>query len=243
MRFHRLALVLGGLALSVSMLSAALPSIARVHAQAQATPAAGGAAAGALLVGSSSVNGAVGRTLERELGALGIRLERHARSSSGFARPDFFDWRAEVARLGPLERHRAVLVYTGGNDGQALSVLPEERESPRERWVAWDQEARWRSLYAERVRGVVDALCARGAPRVVVLPPVDGGRRGWSRRMVRVREAMAEGVRGSRCGTWLDAGGEGVVFDSLDGVHLSWAGAGRMWARIGATLAGLLGAG
>jgi hypothetical protein len=206
-------------------------------------PTAAAAQDEAILIGSSSVNGAVGRTIERELGEMGIRLRRHARSASGFARPDFFDWREEAARLGPLDRYRAVLVYTGGNDGQSLHVLPEERGEGEERlrWIQWRDEAIWRERYAQRVRSVVDELCARGAPRVIVLLPVDGGRAGWSRRMVRVREGMAAGVRGSRCGTVLDAGERGEVFDSLDGVHLSWEGASRMWARIGPTLTQLLG--
>jgi hypothetical protein len=196
----------------------------------------------ALLIGSSSVNGAVGRTIERELGGVGIRLRRHARSASGFARPDFFDWRQEAARLGPLDRYRAVLVLTGGNDGQSLRVQPEERGQgeDRLRWIDWRDEARWRSTYAQRVRGVVDELCARGAPRVVVLLPVDGGREGWWRRMIRVRDGMAAGVRGSRCGVVVDASARGETFDSLDGVHLSWRGATRMWARIGETLTQLL---
>lgn len=206
-------------------------------------PAAASAQQGeALLIGSSSVNGAVGRTIERELGTAGVRLRRHARSASGFARPDFFDWRGEVANLGSLDRYRAVLVYTGGNDGQSLHVQPDERGPGEERlrWIDWRDEARWRATYARRVRAVVDELCERGAARVVVLLPVDGGRAGWSRRMVRVREGMAEGVRGSRCGSALDAGERGEVFESLDGVHLSWDGARRMWARIGTPLLALV---
>src|SRR5690606_32465698 len=67
----------------------------------------------ALLIGSSSVNGAVGRTLERELGERGVTLVRRARSSSGFARPDFFDWEEEIGRLGPFDRYAVVIIYAG----------------------------------------------------------------------------------------------------------------------------------
>ncbi len=193
----------------------------------------------ALLVGSSSVNGALGRTLEHRLGIEGIRLARRARSASGFARPEFFDWEAEVDQLGALSRYAAVIVYAGGNDGQALSLRPSERTRRRDRWVEWSDEERWVRIYSDRVRGVVDAMCDRGAPRVVILLVADGGRAGWSRRMVRVRDAQRAGVEGSRCGVVLDPN-DGHAFDSVDGVHLSRQGARRMWELIAVRLRALL---
>ncbi|MGE0784622.1 MAG: hypothetical protein AB7S26_02965 [Sandaracinaceae bacterium] len=195
----------------------------------------------ALLVGSSSVNGALGRTIEHELGQRGVTVRRRARSSSGFARPDFFDWEGELAALGPYEPLSAVIVYTGGNDTQALRLMDDERtegEGPRVRWVEWRNEDRWVEVYRARVRRFVDELCTRGAPRVIVILPVDGGRPGWSRRIVRVREAMAAGVTGSRCGVTLDAGDE--TFDSTDGVHLSREGARWFWRSVGERLVGLI---
>ena len=194
----------------------------------------------ALLLGSSSVSGTVGRTLDAELETLGVDLTRMPRGSSGFARPDFFDWQAEIEAIHDVGRYAAVLVYTGGNDGQALRLRPEERAAGEERrdWIDWREEARWRELYTARVRTFVDQLCERGAPHVVLLLPVDGGRPGWSRRNVRVREAMAAAAEGSRCGVAIDAGSE--TFESQDGVHLTWRGAGRFWAAVSGRLLPIL---
>jgi hypothetical protein len=213
-----------------------LPSLASGPARAQGPRRA-------LLLGSSSVSGAVGRTLDTELETVGVDLTRMPRGSSGFARPDFFDWQAEIDAIDDVTRYAAILVYTGGNDGQALRLRPEEREAGEERrdWIDWREEARWRALYAARVSTFVDQLCDRGAPRVVILLPVDGGRPGWSRRIVRVREALAAGAQASRCGVSIDAGPE--TFESQDGVHLTWRGASRFWAAVSERLLPLLAGG
>lgn len=194
----------------------------------------------ALLIGSSSVGGAVGRTLQRQLRLRGIDLRRRARSASGFARPDYFDWEAELGRLGPYEPLEAVLVYAGGNDTQALRLRPGERryDEARRDWIRWSEEARWRELYANRVKAFVNELCARGARRVVLILPADGGREGWSERIGRVRAAQAAGARGSRCGAAVDPGWR--VFASYDGVHLTGSGAQRLWVRVGEELLGLI---
>lgn len=184
----------------------------------------------ALLLGSSSVNGTVGRTLERELGAWGVHVRRRARSSSGFARPDFYDWHAQVDGLGALGRYSLIVIYAGGNDTQSLWLRPDERPTRRQQWLLWSDEDRWREIYAARVRGFVDALCAAGAPRVAVLLPANGGRYHWERRILRVRDSQSAGARASRCGTVIDAGPE--TLDAVDGVHLSWNGASRMWALV-----------
>ena len=205
-----------------------------------AAPRAAAQTARALLIGSSSVNGAVGRTLERELGERGVTLVRRARSSSGFARPDFFDWEEEIDRLGPFDRYAVVIVYAGGNDAQNLWLREHERAAPREAWLRWQDEARWSELYAERVRAAVDAMCEGGARHVVVIPPVDGGREGWRRRIGRVREAQRRGAEASRCGVAFDAN-DGTAFESHDGVHLTWEGARRMWTRLELPLSDILG--
>lgn len=193
----------------------------------------------ALLLGSSSVNGAVGRTVERELASWGVHVSRRYRSSSGFARPDYYDWQEQVSRLGELDRYALIVIIAGGNDAQSLWLRPEERTERRQRWLRWRDEDRWREIYAERVRAFIDALCEAGAPRVAVLLPANGGRHHWSRRIVRVREAQAAGARASRCGRAIDCGPE--TFDAVDGVHLSRNGANRMWARVEESFRELLG--
>ncbi len=198
-----------------------------------------------LIVGSSSVNGALGRLIESELARAGMRPERRARSSSGFARPDFFDWEAEVPNLGDLRALRGLVVYAGGNDAQAIRLreaeLPAEargrRPTQREEWIVWREEERWRPVYQSRVRAFVDALCTAGARRVLVLLPAEGENESWSSRMERIQALQEAGTRGSRCGRVIDPRGvrvrEGAT---LDGIHLSRTGARAVWDRVGTAI-------
>ena len=188
----------------------------------------------AIVLGSSSVNGALGRMIESELVGAGLRVQRMGHSSTGFARPDFFDWQAEIARLGDLNAMRGVVVYMGGNDTQALRVREGELESSNEEWIQWRDEARWTTLYSARVRSFVEGLCEGGLRRAVVVLPSEGERGGWSDRIRRVQAAQAEGVRGTRCGVVVDPrGGQIREGDTVDGIHLSRQGARTLLLRIG----------
>lgn len=198
-----------------------------------------------LVIGSSSVFGPLGVVLEEHLEALGLRVRRHSHRSTGFARPDFFDWQAEIASLRDVDATRGVVVVMGGNDTHALRLTREESPDRGDAsWVQWRDEARWRAIYASRVHTFVDALCEAGAPRVLVLLPTDGDREGWSERIHRVQEAQLEGVRGTRCGAVLDPRSDRPVRDgdTLDGVHLSTRGAREAVARIGPALVAALAA-
>ncbi len=204
------------------------------------------AATDVLIVGSSSVNGALGRLIESELARGGFHPERRARSSSGFSRPDFYDWEAAIPSLGDLHALRGIVVYAGGNDAQAIRLregeLPAEARADRRvrssaEWIVWRDEARWRSTYEARVRSFVDGLCAAGAPRVLVLLPAEGENERWSERMERIQELQASATRASRCGRVLDPRGvrvrEGAT---VDGIHLSRTGARAVWERVGASV-------
>ena len=192
-----------------------------------------------LLVGSSSVNGALGRTIESELERNGLRVDRHGRSSTGLARPDYFDWQEEIASLGDLRALRGgVVVYMGGNDTQAIRLRQaEQRDRGRASWIAWQDEEHWTPLYVERTRLFVEGLCEAGARRVVWVLPADGEREGWAERIHRVQEAQAAGTRGTRCGIIVDPrqpSGTRVRRGSTgDGVHLTRTGARDVWMRIG----------
>lgn len=184
-----------------------------------------------LLVGSSSVSGALGRTIVDELEHWGFAARRRARGASGFARPDFYNWEAQVPLLAPFDRYAAVVVLTGGNDVQSLRDVSG-------RSVRWQNEAAWTEEYVERVRRFVDRLCNRGARRVIVVLPANGGRPRWSERIVRVRHGLSEGAAASQCGLAVDGGDDELP--SHDGVHLTRRGAARMWARIAGSFARVL---
>ncbi len=196
-----------------------------------------------LIIGSSSVNGALGRLIESELAQSGLHPERRARSSSGFSRPDFYDWEAEIPSLGDLHALRGLVVYAGGNDAQAIRLrereLPEATRADRRarrsaEWIQWRDETRWRSTYEGRVRSFVDALCTAGARRVLVLLPAEGENEHWSERMERIQTLQESATRASRCGRVIDPRGvrvrEGAT---VDGIHLSRTGARAVWDRVG----------
>jgi glyoxylase I family protein len=197
-----------------------------------------------VLIGSSSVNGALGRLIETELEGSGLRVARHGRSSTGLARPDFFDWEAEVRELGDLASMRGVVVYMGGNDTQAIRLRRAEEDTigAGEEWIAWRDEARWNEIYSSRVHALVEALCSAGAARVMWVLPTDGDREGWAERIHRVQDAQAAGTRGTTCGVVVDPRGLRITERSTsDGVHLTRTGAREVWQIIGPPLVAGLG--
>lgn len=188
-----------------------------------------------LLVGSSSVNGALGVLIERELEQQGMHVGRVSHAATGLARPDYFDWQAEIPRLGDLHAMRGVLVLLGGNDTQPLRIVTTTGRRPEHESVRWTDEARWNELYTQRVTAFVDGLCAAGAPRVLVVLPTEGLSDTWSERVRRVQAAQIAGTRASRCGTVIDPRAVPTRDErsTVDGVHLSRRGSRAVWQAIG----------
>ncbi len=189
-----------------------------------------------ILLGSSSVNGAFGRMIESELERTGMQVRRMGHSSTGLARPDFFDWQGAIPTIGSLSSMRGVIVYMGGNDTQAVRLTTDEsHDRGSASWIVWRQETRWIERYTARVTAFVSALCDAGARRAVVILPANGERAGWSERIHRVQDAQAAGTRAARCGVVIDPRSVPVREGStVDGVHLSRTGSRAVWDRIGA---------
>ncbi len=187
-----------------------------------------------LLVGSSSVDGAFGRLIESELEHTGMHVGRVGHPATGLARPDYFDWNAEIERLGDLHALRGVLVLLGGNDTQPLRLTDDEARAEGHHAIRWADEQRWRALYAARVTRFVDGLCTAGATRVLVVLPTDGAIESWSDRVHRVQEAQIDGTRASRCGAIVDPRAVSTRDErsTVDGVHLSRRGSRAVWELI-----------
>jgi len=190
-----------------------------------------------LLIGSSSVNGALGRLIEAEVERSGLAVTRDGHPSTGFSRPDFYDWQAQIPRLGDLSRLKGVIVYLGGNDAQAFRMRPTEvpAGTPESRqWIQFRDEQRWSEAYRTRTRQFVEAMCAARARKVVIVPPIDGDSSTHSERIRRVQRLQVEGTRGTRCGVVADPStvrlGPG---HAGDGVHLNREGARVVWQTIG----------
>ncbi len=170
------------------------------------------------------------------------------RISSGLARPDFFDWPSQLARLMQSYRPESVVVVFGTNDRQDI-----EADGRVLRWESQD----WAVEYGRRVGLVMDLL---GRPGVTVtwvgLPAMrqpelaaamdrlsdiyrqQGANRPW----VQVIDtgAVVEAPDGSYATDLPDSGGHGgtVTVRQPDGIHFSQAGADRaakaLWSDVAA---------
>lgn len=203
-----------------------------------------------LLLGSSSVFGAFGHRVERELEERGYEVTVHGRSSSGFARPDFFDWQAKIGAIPVSRQTRAAIVYLGGNDAQGFrlrSQAERRKYKGRDLWLRW-KHRNWARAYADRVRVFGRKLCGRGVRRVVFVTPADV-RDAWLRgRLQRIRSAIRKGAKGVRCAKVISAAGDAAALAGdgrrpkrkrlrgHDGAHMTRLGADRVWKRIGKRL-------
>lgn len=203
-----------------------------------------------LLFGSSSVRGSFGRVVTEELGRRGISVVRRGYSAAGLSRPDFRDLR-EVLRSLPLEgTMRSVMLYIGGNDAQGIWLRPEERHGtkPSDTWIWWNDE-RWNSVYTGRAISLIQSLCSRGMQHVFVLPPADVRNPRLQSRLERVRHALRRATEQTECGHFVPTAGDahqletaelaGEPLRTPDGVHMTTAGAMRLWHRVRDTVLAL----
>ncbi|WP_257457231.1 SGNH/GDSL hydrolase family protein [Archangium lipolyticum] len=150
-----------------------------------------------LLLGDSLIVTSFGEYLESSLNAQpGIRAVRRAKSSTGLARPDFFDW-MKVGRE-EIERHEpdVVVVIMGGNDGQDLT---DDKGKGR---VHWGKPA-WESAYRQRVGAFLDILAAPGRKILWVALPVTG-LKNFERKLEVIRRVLHEAVSSREDAVHLD---------------------------------------
>lgn len=108
-----------------------------------------------LVIGDSMIAGGFGLFLARALGEQrGYDVTRRGKSSSGLARPDFFDWIAEAKRLVGDTPFDATVVMFGGNDVQGLWMGKGE-------WIRWEDEG-WSEEYARRINALADVVAPDG---------------------------------------------------------------------------------
>ncbi len=196
------------------------------------------------VIGSSSVAGNLGRLMVDRLHRLGFDAKRHGASATGFSRPDFFDWWAEVDKLPLSDKVAGVLIYMGVNDPQGIWLHPGERKQvgKREVWLRFHEKG-WGTIYRQRVTSLIDRICARGVRRVIILPPADV-RGSWLHgKLRRIRRLQIAGAQASKCGAVVSAAGDTLFLKDRfaerrdprrmpDGYHLSTYGADIVWQRI-----------
>lgn len=234
---------LRGLAVVVATAALALTLSANV-AQAEAPEV--------IVLGSSSVNGALGRLIEAKLEERGYNAKRQGKSSTGFSRPDFYDWPKEVKSMPHVKGAKAIVVYMGVNDGQSIWLHKDERPSRggKDEWVYFRDTEEWEEKYAERVKTFVQQLCDMGPKRVVVVTPMDVVNKKLQGRLSRIRSIQKRATESTSCGLAVAAEGDDADIRAggarrsairiKDGSHATQDGAMRVWKRIESKLVGAL---
>ena len=199
-----------------------------------------------LVLGSSSVNGALGKHMETRLQGHGFVVHRKGKSSAGLARPDYFDWLRQVDQLPIDDNTRGAVIYLGTNDGQALHLRKDEARAIKHRgkWLRWGHK-HWERIYQRRVRDFAHALCKRGVWRVAFMTPVDTTDPVLLKKLQQIRRLQYRGTRRSRCAwAWTGSGDVRTIrrekaslpsskrLRYKDGFHMTQRGAEVAWARI-----------
>ncbi|HEY8379108.1 MAG TPA: DUF459 domain-containing protein [Nannocystis sp.] len=110
-----------------------------------------------LVLGDSLAATGFGALLEKRLDAHpDIECFRKAKSATGLARPDFYDWETEAKKAVEQRKPDLVVVIMGGNDGQDLTT-----KSGKGKRVAWKSDE-WNDAYKERVSGFLREISAEG---------------------------------------------------------------------------------
>ncbi|MCU1399536.1 MAG: hypothetical protein JWN62_2645 [Acidimicrobiales bacterium] len=121
-----------------------------------------------LLVGDSEAGG-LSPFLSKVLDTTGVvALTTDYKVSSGFVRPDFFDWPAHLQQSVPVSNPDIVIAVFGGNDGQSFLAGDAAAGAAANKAV---DSAEWRAEYAKRIGSVMDFLTAGGRTLVWVGVP------------------------------------------------------------------------
>jgi hypothetical protein len=190
-----------------------------------------------ILVAGDSVAADVGYGLARTLsGRRFFSVEIDARTSTGLARNDYFNWPYQLALDIKSFRPTVVVLLFGGNDTQGFFVHGDP--------VLWGT-SEWKRQYRRRVALVINEVRKSGRPLAWVGMPIvsSAGRSSGLRLVNRIYQSEAsqhEGVvfvdswkllasRSGRYSAYLrEQDGELVRVREADGVHLTAAGSDRL---------------
>jgi hypothetical protein len=191
------------------------------------------------IVGDSDA-GTFGPYLQTLLDGTGVvETSLDYKVSSGLARPDFFDWPAEIDRQLPEVNPDIVVATFGGNDAQGLAIGNGD-------FIIGDpvaNEAEWTAEYQQRVGAVMDQLMEGGRTLIWVGIPNDDNPEVTARMAIQDRAAKAAAAErpdvifidtwtrfSGRDGNWAEfvidpRDGEGKDVRADDGFHLNTNGA------------------
>jgi len=194
-----------------------------------------------------SIGLSFGQSLATKLDASGLaHTTVDGREGTGLARPDAFDWSAEVQADLAQFHPQVVVAMFGGNDDQDVIV--------NNRFIAFGS-TRWQQIYAARVAQIATEVHAAGARLLWAGLPVmrsAGKTARFATVMAVTRGALAgrdgvvfvdnfatlAGPGGGYVDAMQNSDGQEVLVREPDGIHLSPAGADRLaGTAIGAMVA------
>jgi len=145
-----------------------------------------------LILGDSLAATGFGVLLESKLDAHpDVVCYRKAKSATGLARPDFYDWFDQGTRQVELRKPDLVIVVMGGNDGQDI---PAWKGSSR---VRWDTD-QWPGAYRDRVDDflgrVTTPIEGEDGARVMWLGLPMMGMRSLEKKLVLIRQIQQDAV-------------------------------------------------
>jgi uncharacterized protein len=141
-----------------------------------------------LVLGDSLAATGFGALLERRLDAHpDVECFRKAKSATGLARPDFYDWESEAKRAVDQRKPDLVVVIMGGNDGQDLTT-----KSGKGKRVAWKSDG-WNDAYKGRVADFLREISADGR-KVLWLGLPQTGTTSFERKLVTIRDVQSQAV-------------------------------------------------
>lgn len=196
-----------------------------------------------LIIGDSDA-GTFGPYLKSLLDQTGIvTTELDYKTSSGLARPDFFDWPSHMRQIVPQVNPDIVVVTFGGNDAQGLRNLDKTWAVDHEPASGQD-DADWRAEYGKRVGAAMDYLSEGNRTVVWVGIPNDDNPEVTARMKVQDEVVRAEAAKRTEKVTFVDTwerfsgrnggwaeyvidprDGEGKDVRADDGFHLNTTGA------------------
>jgi hypothetical protein len=195
-----------------------------------------------VLIAGDSDAGTFGPYLEQLLDDTGVvDTVLDYKVSSGLARPDFFDWPAELRAKVPELDPDIVIVTFGGNDAQGLADATGDFISGEPRPDS--DNAEWRAEYGRRVGDVMDFLAVDGRTVIWVGIPNDDNPDVTFRMQVQDETVKAEAAKrpgivlvdtwnrfSGRNGGWAEyvidpRDGQGKDVRAEDGFHLNVTGA------------------
>lgn len=145
-----------------------------------------------LIMGDSLVATAIGVLLQKELdGHPQIDCARKAKSATGLARPDFYNWMSEARTQVRKHKPDLVVMVIGGNDGQDLRKAGKSKE--RVKWKGKN----WEASYEKRVVDFIDIVRASnsaGQTRVLWLGLPRTATKGFEKKLETIRATQKRAI-------------------------------------------------